>query len=254
MTTKPKVLVTGAAGRIGSAFVGDVADRYDLRLADRDASVNAILPGAEALLLDASDPIACRRAVDGIDVVLHLAADPDPRADYYASLRANNFDATYNIFRAAVDAGCRRVVYASSVQVVLGYPNYQETPVEVPPWPLNMYAVSKCYGEATARMFASVEGISAICVRIGAYHRPGLDDPAWQHELSAYVSPRDLNQLFRRCIAAEDIDFAIVHGISDNRRKRLSLVETHALLGYAPVDDGYTVFGVEPPPATPVSD
>ncbi len=108
--------------------------------------------------------------------MLHLAADPIPRADYYESLRPNNFDGTYNIFKAAADAGCARVVYASSVQAVLGYPQDDETPTDAYLWPLNMYAVSKCFGEATARMFASTTGLSAICVRIGAYERPGLGD------------------------------------------------------------------------------
>ncbi len=203
-----------------------------------------MLPGAESLLLNIADPEACVHAVQGIDVVLHLAADPSPAADYYESLQPNNFDGTYNVFKAAADAGCARVVYASSVQAVMGYPVDDQTPVDATWWPMNMYAVSKCYGEATARMFAATTELSAICVRIGAYHRPGLGDPEWRHELSAYVSPRDLNQLFRLCIDAESIDFAVVHGISNNRVKRLSLAETTDLLGYAPVDDGFEVYGI----------
>lgn len=244
MSTKRRVLVTGAAGRIGRAFVTEMADQYDFRLADRNEAVHEVLPGVESLVLNVADPEACVHAVQEIDVVLHLAADPNPRADYYASLRPNNFDGTYNVFKAAADNGCERVVFASSVQAVLGYPQDDETPTTAVWSPMNMYAVSKCYGEATARMFASTTDLSAICVRIGAYHRPGLGDPEWRHELSAYVSPRDLNQLFGLCIDAEGIDFAIVHGISDNRVKRLSLTETIDLIGYAPVDDGFEVYGV----------
>jgi nucleoside-diphosphate-sugar epimerase len=243
-TAKTRVFVTGAAGRIGSAFVAEMADRYEFRLADKTDRVHELLPGAEALVLNVADPEECRHAVEGIDVVLHLAADPSPAADYYASLRPNNFDVTYNVFAAAADAGCRRVVYASSVQTIMGYPGDDETPVDASWWPMNMYAVSKCYGEATARMFAATTDLSAICVRIGAYERPGLGDPEWRHELSAYVSPRDLNQLFRLCIDADGIDFAVVHGISNNRVKRLSLTETRELLGYEPVDDGFEVYGV----------
>lgn len=242
---KARVLVTGAAGRIGSAFVEEMRDRYEFRLADKTDPVHALLPGAEALVLNVADPEACRHAVQGIDVVLHLAADPSPAAGYYESLRPNNFDGTYNIFQAAADAGCARVVYASSVQTVLGYPQDDQTETGAYWWPLNMYAVSKCCGEATARMFATTTELSAICVRIGAYHRPGLGDPEWRHELSAYVSPRDLNQLFRRCIDVADVDFAVVHGISNNRVKRLSLVETRELVGYEPVDDGFEIYGVE---------
>lgn len=243
MTDKTTVLVTGASGRIGSAFVAEMKDRYDFRLADKADRVHELLPTVQTQVLDVADPESCRRAVEGIEVVLHLAADPSPQADYYESLRPNNFDGTYNIFRAAADAGCRQVVYASSVQTVMGYPLDDETSIDAAWWPLNMYAVSKCYGEATARMFAATTDLSAICVRIGAYERPGLADLAQQHELSAYVSPRDLNQLFRLCIDADGIDFAVVHGISNNRVKRLSLTETRALLGYEPVDDGFEVYG-----------
>jgi NAD+ dependent glucose-6-phosphate dehydrogenase len=241
---KTRVLVTGAAGRIGSAFVNERKDRYAFRLADKTDRVHDLLPGVEALVLNVADPDACRHAVQDIDVVLHLAADPSPHADYYESLQSNNFDGTYNVFRAAAEAGCRRVVYASSVQTIMGYPADDETPVNALWWPMNMYAVSKCYGEASARMFAATTDLSAICVRIGAYERPGLGDPEWRHELSAYVSPRDLNQLFRRCIDVDDVDFAVVHGISNNRVKRLSLAETTDLLGYEPVDDGFEVYDV----------
>jgi NAD+ dependent glucose-6-phosphate dehydrogenase len=243
MSARTRVLVTGAAGRIGSAFVGEMGDRYDFRLADRSDTVHDVLPNVESLVLNVADHDACVHAVQDSDVVLHLAADPSPAADYYDSLRPNNFDGTYNIFKAAADAGCERVVYASSVQTVLGYPQDDQTTTDAYGWPLNMYAVSKCYGEATARMFAATTELSAICVRIGAYERPGLGNPELRHELSAYVSPRDLNQLFRLCIDAKGIDFAVVHGISNNRVKRLSLTETQKLLGYAPLDDGFEVYG-----------
>ncbi|MCC6673734.1 MAG: NAD(P)-dependent oxidoreductase [Thermomicrobiales bacterium] len=243
MNARTRVLVTGAAGRIGSAFVEEMRDRYEFRLVDRVERVREIEPDAESFIANLADLEVCRQVVEGMDVVLHLAADPSPEADYYASLRPNNFDTTYNIFRAAADAGCRRVIFASSVQTLRGYPIDDETPTDAYWWPLNMYAVSKCYGEAVARMFSSTTNLSAICVRIGAYHQPALAKPELRHEISAYVSPRDLNQLFRLCIDAEDIDFAVVHGQSNNRVKRLSLNETRDLLGYAPLDDGFEVYG-----------
>jgi uronate dehydrogenase len=57
--------------------------------------------------------------------------------------------------------------------------------------------------------------------------------------LSGFISARDMNQLLVRCIDAPVIPFAVVHGISDNRVKRVSLTETVALLGYEPQDDGF---------------
>jgi len=51
------------------------------------------------------------------------------------------------------------------------------------------------------------------------------------------VSQRDLNQLIERCIDVESITFAILHGLSDNRFKRLDISDARALVGYQPQDD-----------------
>ena len=55
--------------------------------------------------------------------------------------------------------------------------------------------------------------------------------------LDAWVSRRDLNQLIEKCIDAENLKFAVVHGLSDNRFKRLDISDARALLGYQPQDD-----------------
>ena len=55
--------------------------------------------------------------------------------------------------------------------------------------------------------------------------------------LDAFVSKRDLNQLIERCIDAETLQFAILHGLSDNRFKRLDISDARYLVGYTPQDD-----------------
>lgn len=235
-----RVLVTGAAGRIGSAFWRETGGQYRFRLADREPGplAEATRAGHEVVALDVADPAACRAACDGIDTVVHLAADPSPEADFYRSLLDNNVKGTYNVFRAAADRGCRRVVFASSVHAVVGYP--VEVPVR-PEWPvrpLNMYGVSKCFGEAVAACFAGA-GLSSIAVRIGAYDGPWVREGPTPDNLTAYLSHRDLNHLLVRCIETPGIGFAIVHAISDNRRKRVDITSTRELLGYAPQDDGF---------------
>jgi len=119
---KRRILVTGAAGRIGSAFFAGAAERYRFRLADRETDGLPSRSGHEVIILDVADLEACRVACDGVDVVVHLAADPSPEADFYGSLLENNIKGTYNVFRAATDAGCRRVVFASSIHAVVGHP------------------------------------------------------------------------------------------------------------------------------------
>ena len=181
-----------------------------------------------------------------MDVVIHLAADPSPAADFYGSLLDNNIKATYNIFRAAKDQGCRRVIYASSIRALEGYPQGAPLAPDLPVRPIDMYGVSKCFGEATAHAFATSEGLSSIVVRIGTF------DPQWGERkpsaagLSRIISARDMSQLLVRCVETPDIPFAIVHGLSDNRIKRLDIESTRALLGYAPQDDGFELYGAAP--------
>ena len=133
---------------------------------------------------------------------------------------------------------------------VAGYPDGTAIPAEVPVRPLNMYGVSKCFGEAVAACFAYGEDLPAIAIRIGAYEAPWLRASPTASNLSAYVSPRDLNQLIVRCLEAPpEIRFAIVNGQSDNRVSRLDLASTRTLLGYAPDDDGFASFDVAHDPA-----
>lgn len=247
--SKKRILLTGAAGGIGLAFFRATAEQYTFRLADRNTTAlsEAVVKGHEVVALDVADLEVCQSACRDIDVVVHLAADANPHADFYASLLHNNIQGTYNIFRAAKDQGCQRVIFASSVQVVAGYPDDVQVHPESPLRPMNMYGVCKCFGEAVAAYFARAEGLSSIAIRIGSYDINGdpsnwlRQDPRPRH-LSGYVSERDLNQLLERCIEQPHVQFAIVHGISNNRFKLVDIDSTRALLGYKPQDDSFEIF------------
>jgi nucleoside-diphosphate-sugar epimerase len=247
--TKRHVLLTGAAGRIGSSFFDHARDRYHFRLADRrtEPIAEAAAHGHEVVPLDIADLDACQEACRGIDTVVHLAADPSPEADFYGSLLENNIKGTYNVFRAAKDQGCRRVIFASSVHAVAGYPIDVQPHVESMVRPINMYGVTKCFGEAVAACFAYAEGLSSIAIRIGAYDAEWLRKGPSAGDMSVFLSHRDMNHLLDRCIETPDVPFAIVHGISNNHFKRLDISRTRELLGYEPQDDAFEIFGVNLP-------
>ena len=173
---------------------------------------------------------------------MHLAASPSPESGFYDTLLDNNIKGTYNIFRAAADQGCQRVVFASSVHAVMGYPPDEQSGPDSPVRPVNMYGVSKCFGEAVARCFAETEQLSSICVRIASYDADWFRNSLTPENLSGYVSHRDLNQLLELCITTPDIPFAIVAGLSNNRFKRMDLSSTRRLLGYEPQDDAFEIF------------
>ncbi len=241
---RPRLLITGGCGKIGSYFVPFAADRYAIRVVDKvpwDATELGPLPG-ESLVLDLQDLDACRAACEEVDVVIHLAADASPAADFMASLLPNNVVATYNLFRAAKECGCGRFIFASSAHVVSAYPPDVQVKRNMPVRPGNLYGVSKCFGEALAAYYAFNEGLPAIVLRIGAYIFPREYDEFSMEERDAFLDPDDFNQLLITCLETPDVTFAIAHALSDNRFKRLDLTETRALFGYQPQADVFDIF------------
>ena len=238
---KRKVLVTGAAGNIGSYFAEQSHRRYDLRLMVREhedaKDVENIRRFGEIVTAELSQLDRLKEICRGIDTVLHLAANPSPNATW-DSVLSDNITGTYHAFVAAKSAACRRVIYASSIHAVSGYPPDVQVKTNEPVNPGDLYGVSKCFGEALARYMAEKEGISAICLRIGAFQPiEAAKKPSGIGMLDAFVSQRDLNQLIEKCIDVEDLQFAILHGLSDNRFKRLDISDARRLVGYAPQDD-----------------
>lgn len=232
------VLLTGAAGRIGTAFRLAHGCDYQFRLADLDIAALDNTPGSghEVIHLDVADAAACLAACQGINTVVHLAADPRPDAPWDSL--PNNIHGVVNIRGAARQAGCRRIVFASSLHVTGGYPPGLTLADDAPPQPANLYGASKAFGEAALATFAA-HGGSGIAIRIGAYDAPWFYEDADENVAAADISPRDMNQLLVRAIETPDLPYAVVAGISDNRRQRCDLRHTRALLGYAPEDDGF---------------
>jgi nucleoside-diphosphate-sugar epimerase len=244
-TSKLKVLITGGCGKIGSYFARATQDQYDLRIVDRvpwDTQRLGELRG-ESQVADLADPEACRAACQGMDMVVHLAADPSPEADFLGSLLNNNILATHNIARAAKTAGCRRFIYASSVHAVAAHPRDVQIQRNMPVRPTNLYGVSKCFGEALASHFAYNEGLPSIAIRIGAYLFPDELHHIAPHEVDAYLHPDDFNQLLTRCLETPDITFLIIPAISNNRYKRLDISEAREKLGYDPKADAFEMLG-----------
>lgn len=237
--TKRHVLVTGAAGRIGSYFAEHAGEKYALRLMVRgnEEGIENILPYGEVVKADLGDLNRLKEVCGGMDTIVHMAGDPGP-SSLWKNLLDTNIIGTYNIFAAAKTAGVRRVIYASSIHAVSGYPADVQVKTSEPVNPGDIYGVSKCFGEALCRYMAEKEGVSAIALRIGAFQPlESVRDEKGLSMLDAFVSHRDLDQLINRCIDVENVQFAILHGLSDNRFKRLDISDARELVGYAPQDD-----------------
>lgn len=237
------LVITGAAGRIGSYYRRRFGERPGWRLRLQDIREIADAEG-ETQTSDLADLDAARRAVAGAHTVLHLAADPSPRADFYASLLDRNIKATYNIFHAAAEAGAQRVIFASSINAVNAYPEHLQVHTEMLARPANVYGATKVWGEALASVFVAQQKLpSAIAVRIGGYTNPDAIKPdARPYHLSFMVTQEDLSRLFDRLLdAGPEVGFAIVHGQSANRFVKMEVESTKALVGYDPQDDAFSI-------------
>jgi nucleoside-diphosphate-sugar epimerase len=233
-----RVLLTGAAGRIGSFFHDAYTDAYDFSLTD--IVEPAETKGAPFAQVDLSDFDAVRPLCDGVDTVVHLGADPRMDAPW-ESLLPNNVVATYNVFESARQAGCRRVVYASSINAVLGYPRDQQVHTSQPVYPVNLYGATKCWGEALARYYSAAHGLSSLCLRFGAVQDRNSEWIHWDHEYVEIIQTLDDNaRLIAAAVeAGDDVQFGNFHGISDNRYKRLDMTDTKEILNYTPLDDAF---------------
>lgn len=154
-------------------------------------------------------------------------------------------EGTYNVFKAASEEGCNRVIFASSAQVVEGYPVDVQVFSDMPVRPKNLYGVSKSFGEALASYFAYQENVPIIAMRIGAFDEiTQVGQELTARDMSAYISPEDLCQLIEGSILTKLKEpFEIVHAVSNNRFKRLDISKTKELTGYSPKHDAFQKCG-----------
>ena len=167
-----KYVVTGGAGFIGSHMVEALLGRgHTVRVVDSlvtgsRANMASFVDRIEFIEGDLAEIAVARRAVDGMEFVLHQAAIPSvPRsvAEPERCHRAN-VDGTLNVLLASRDAGIRRLVFAGSSSV---YGNSATLPKreDMPPKPLSPYALHKLVGEQYAQLFTSLYGLETVTTR-----------------------------------------------------------------------------------------
>jgi nucleoside-diphosphate-sugar epimerase len=167
-----RYLVTGGAGFIGSNIVHTLLARGEsVRVLDnfstgREVNLAAVADKIELVRGDITDVETVRRAVDGVEYVLHQAAIPSvPRSvDHPLDSDRANVLGTLNVLVAARDARVKRVVYAASSSA------YGETPTlpkveTMAPDPLSPYAVSKLAGEHYCKVFWVNYGLETVALR-----------------------------------------------------------------------------------------
>ena len=257
-----KILITGVNGLVGNIVYRKLLESpeaYDVYgLSRRRAASDRIhaireVPEDKFHLANLTDFDAIRRAVAGMDVIVHMAADPSGEHGWDSVLQSNIIGA-YNVFEASRLAGVKRVIFASSTQVSFGYRDTEpykalfearfddvdpaDIPIithEMPTRPINIYASSKVWGEALAHMYAHRYGMSCIALRIGWVTDEDTVPAPWGKPV--YCSRRDIAQIVKACVDAPDsVRFDIFYGMSDNRYRWVDIDHAREVLGYVPQD------------------
>ena len=227
-----RVLITGAAGIVGSALWPRLTDTFDLRLLDLRA-VADVPAGVDVLVGDINDPDLLADAVCDVSAVIHLAAVPDPAASW-TQLVDPNLNGVRSVMAAASAAGTPKVVFASSCHASGLYDVDRVSNVD-PSWPARPccpYGVSKVYGETVGRYFAERTDLRVVNLRIGL---------AWTRPLGAlglqvWLSPDDMAALFTAAVRA-DIRYGTYFAASANTRLTWDLTPGMRDLGFFPKDN-----------------
>jgi nucleoside-diphosphate-sugar epimerase len=239
-----RVLITGAAENLGAKLVAHLSDRRELVLLDK--------PDGELSVWD-------ERWVsrfEGGDAVVHLAGDP---VAYHSwdELTGPNIDAVLNVIEAAVRAGVKRLIFASSNHVMGASKTASRSRSRHRCLPSRGCATSRTEPSASvARMpprscsandsvsthYATTRHLEVIAVRIGwVWH--GTNEPSqlpadrgeWFRRM--WLSDRDFPHLMDCCLtAALSKPFVIVNGMSNNTGMRWDLSGTEEVIGYRPQD------------------
>jgi len=250
--TKPRVLVIGSGGLIGSMLIRSLGERHDFHGLTRTPREN--MPDVPTTIADAFDFAAIRPHFDGMDAVVHMAANASTGASWDTVLR-NNFHATYNVYEAARQAGARRFVFASSNHAVGLFENDEPyrsivhgdyaglDPESIPRIdhtapirPDSYYGVSKAFGEAIGRYYSEQFGLEVACLRIGTVNRHNDPTRSVRH-MATWMSHRDLAQMVDLCLSIDGLGFEIFYGVSGNRWRFWDISHAQRVLGYRPQDD-----------------
>ena len=234
---RKKILITGAAGRIGKVLREGLHTHYDLRLLYHRTVLPAA-PGEEAHIANITDFDKMLEAIKGTDAIVHMAGNPSTRATFEEALEAN-MRGTYTIYEAARQSGVKRVVFASTNHVTGFYEQEKiYTTPEMPVRPDSYYGASKAFGESLGRYYADAFGLSVICLRIGSFQPvEAVKNRKGDRILSTWLSHRDTVQLVQKSLEAENVMFGIYYGISNNTRAYWDIQNARDELGYAPEDN-----------------
>jgi uronate dehydrogenase len=211
--TLNKLLLTGAAGGLGKVLRESLKPyAKTLRLSDKAAMAPA-QENEEVIECDLADKKAVDELVRGCDAIVHLGGVSIERP--FEEILDANIRGVFHIYEGARRHGVKRVVFASSNHVIGFHKQGETIDADSPRRPDGYYGLSKSYGEDLSRFYFDRYGIETACIRIGS----SFPEPKDRRMLVTWLSYRDLTELVRCCLFAENLGHTVVYGMSANRDK-----------------------------------
>ena len=240
-----RVGITGANGTLGGVLADGLGSEYEFTGFDREEGART------SCVVDLSRGEQVAGVFNGLDAVIHLAADPSPDAPW-DSVRHHNIEGTYQVFEECRNSGVRRLVFATTNHTQHG-DTLATTPETLDPLksrylrltdapnPDSLYAVSKLFGENLGKYFSERHGLEFVGLRIGwitVENDASLmrGTPAEEYMRAMHLSHRDCVEAFRRALEV-DTRYLLAYAISRNERRVFDLGDTIRTLGFEPQDN-----------------
>lgn len=228
-------MVTGSTGNLGQKSVKALkASGNRVTRIGRNTNNRPDVIPADLTTFDAG----WAKHFEGVQTVLHLAADPKPLATW-DSVQVLNMDLSLNVLRAAQSHGVKRFVFASSNWVLGGY-RFTDAQLSssTPPRPVNPYGASKLFIERVGIEQAGHSGMAFLSLRIG-YCQPGDNQPGrhmafgrWGQQM--WLSNEDWAHAVECACLNPFQGAAVVNIMSENAGMRWDLSEARDAIGYIP--------------------
>ena len=210
-----RILITGAAGRLGSVLRPGLAHlATKIRVAGREP-FSDLKPNEEQAIFDLADMEATIAAAKDCDAIVHFGGAPMECA--WQTILDSSIRGSYHIYEGARKHGVKRVVYASSVHAIGYHEMEAQIGVDAPVRPDSLYGVSKNFVESLSRLYWDKFGIETACLRIFS----SFPEPTDRRMLWSYLSFADCVRLVEASLTAPRVGHTISFGLSDNKVKTI---------------------------------